>query len=144
MGVDAVVVGGGSAGCVLAARLSEDEGRSVVLLEAGEDYAALAELPPDVVNANEPTFGHDWGYVAEPDELDRAIPLPRARLIGGCYFHPVGTCAMGSVVDARGAVHAVDGLTVADASVMPTIPSANTNLPAMMVAERMSGWLRED
>jgi choline dehydrogenase len=82
--VDVVVVGGGSAGCVLAARLSEDAGRQVVLLEAGPDLAELADLPADVVDASEPTLAHDWGYVAEPDGSGRRIALPRARLIGGC------------------------------------------------------------
>jgi choline dehydrogenase len=82
--VDVLVVGGGSAGCVLAARLSEHAACQVVLLEAGPDLAGLADLPPDVVDASGPTLGHDWGYVAEPDGLGRCIALPRARLIGGC------------------------------------------------------------
>jgi len=79
-----VVVGGGSAGCVLAARLSEDPGCEVTLLEAGPDLADVADLPPDVVDASGPSLAHDWGYVAEPDRLGRSIALPRARLIGGC------------------------------------------------------------
>jgi choline dehydrogenase len=60
------------------------------------------------------------------------------------YHHPVGTCAMGpapdcgSVVDAAGAVHGIDGLSVADASVMPDIPSANTHIPTVMIAERIA------
>ena len=60
------------------------------------------------------------------------------------YFHPVGTCAIGStdgagaVVDARGRVHGVQRLYVADASVMPTIPRANTNLATVAVAERLA------
>jgi len=81
---DVVVVGGGSAGCVLAARLSEDPHCRVVLLEAGPDLAGLADLPPDVADASGPTVAHDWGYVAEPDRLGRRISLPRARLMGGC------------------------------------------------------------
>ena len=65
------------------------------------------------------------------------------------YHHPVGTCAMGpdpggpAVVDARGSVHGVDRLWIADASVMPTIPSAGTNLPTIVVAERIAAWLVE-
>jgi choline dehydrogenase len=82
--VDVVVVGGGSAGCVLAARLSEDLTRTVLLIEAGPDHAGVAELPPDVVDASQPTVGHDWGYVSEPGQAGRSVALPRARLVGGC------------------------------------------------------------
>ncbi len=63
------------------------------------------------------------------------------------YHHPVGTCAMGpeadagAVVDSSGRVHGLDGLAVADASVMPDIPSANTNLPTIMLAERLAAAL---
>src|SRR6266536_1383074 len=84
MSVDVVVVGGGTAGCVLAARLSEDAGCSVVLVESGPGYPGVDELAADVAAASEPTVDHDWGYYAEADSLDRHIPLPRARLIGGC------------------------------------------------------------
>jgi choline dehydrogenase len=57
-------------------------------------------------------------------------------------FHPTSTCAIGAVVDSRGAVLGVDGLLVSDASIMPTIPRANTNLSTIAVAERIADWLR--
>jgi choline dehydrogenase len=68
--------------------------------------------------------------------------IRRAR---STYNHPVGTCAMGSgreaVVDAELRVRRVEGLRIADASVMPTIPSADTNAPSVMVGEFASRLL---
>ena len=81
-GYDVVVVGGGAAGCVVAARLSEDGARRVLLLEAGPDHRA--PMPADVRDGWRPTTGHDWGYVAEPDAAGVARPLPRGKLLGGC------------------------------------------------------------
>ena len=49
--------------------------------------------------------------------------------------------SVGAVVDSRGAVHGIDGLWVADASVMPGLPAANTNLTTMVVGERIASWL---
>lgn len=62
------------------------------------------------------------------------------------YYHPVGTARMGtdastSVCDARGRVHGLERVLVADASLMPTVPRANTNIPAIVVAERVAGFL---
>ena len=54
------------------------------------------------------------------------------------FFHPVGTCAIGSVVDGDGCVHGCEGLSVADASIMPSIPRANTNLSTVALAERLA------
>lgn len=59
-------------------------------------------------------------------------------------FHPVGTCRMGgandreAVTDPAGRVHGLDGLRVIDASIMPTIPRGNTNIPTIMVAEKLA------
>jgi choline dehydrogenase len=70
--------------------------------------------------------------------------------IGTTIFHPVGTCRMGAegdplaVVDARLRVRGVPGLRIADASVMPTITSGNTNSPTLMIAERAAEWLLAD
>ena len=62
-------------------------------------------------------------------------------------FHPVGTCKMGidpaAVVDARLRVHGIEGLRVADASVMPVITSGNTNAPAIMIGEKAAEFLQE-
>jgi len=70
--------------------------------------------------------------------------------IGTTIFHPVGTCRMGpraeegAVVDARLRVHGIQGLRIADASVMPTITSGNTNSPTLMLAERAAEWVLAD
>jgi choline dehydrogenase len=70
--------------------------------------------------------------------------------IGTTIFHPVGTCRMGrageagAVVDSRLRVLGLQNLRIADASVMPTITSGNTNSPTLMIAERAAAWMLED
>jgi choline dehydrogenase len=74
--------------------------------------------------------------------------LKFARQNGATIFHPSGTCRMGSdvaaVVDPRLRVRGVERLWVADCSVMPTLISGNTNVPAMMIAEKASDMIAED
>ena len=82
-GYDIVVVGAGSAGCVLATRLAQ-RGASVLLLEAGPDYSSRSALPDDIADARMPAFTHDWGYSSVPGRLGRELPLARGRLVGGC------------------------------------------------------------
>jgi choline dehydrogenase len=64
----------------------------------------------------------------------------------GTYYHPVGTCAMGTgpdaVVDPELRVHGIDGLRVADASVMPTVVCVNTNAATVMIAEKAADLIR--
>jgi choline dehydrogenase len=57
------------------------------------------------------------------------------------FFHPVATCAIGRVLDERCRVHGFENLFVVDASAVPEIPSANTNLTTVALAERASEWL---
>jgi choline dehydrogenase len=61
-----------------------------------------------------------------------------ARATARGFFHPVGTCAIGSVVDPTGRVLGHENLYVGDASIMPTIPRANTNLSTAAIAERIA------
>jgi len=72
--------------------------------------------------------------------------IPRACDSG---YHPCGTAPMGSdpasaVTDERGQVFGIRGLYIADASLMPTIPSSNIHLPSLMIAERIAEWLRPE
>jgi choline dehydrogenase len=77
-----------------------------------------------------PTRDEDWGEFA--------------RSAHGSYHHGIGTCKMGpasdpmAVVDANLKVYGIDNLYVADASIMPTIPHANTNVTSIMIGERLS------
>jgi choline dehydrogenase len=83
MEYDDIIVGGGSAGAVLAARLSETPGRRVLLLEAGPDYPTLESTPADLQDGWRMSLrAHDWALTAQAVP-GRAIPYPRGRVIGG-------------------------------------------------------------
>ncbi|HIG44142.1 MAG TPA: hypothetical protein EYQ14_26945 [Gammaproteobacteria bacterium] len=80
---DLLIVGAGSAGCVIANRASEDPNRTVLLVEAGPDYSELANTPYDLVNSHNNSYrDHDWGLSYQPTR-NRPMPFPRGKVMGG-------------------------------------------------------------
>ena len=94
----------------------------------------------------------------KPFVLDEVIPgtavqsddeiIEEIRARGVSNLHPVGTCRMGrepdAVVDPRLRVHGIQGLRVADASIMPQVPGGNTNAPSIMIGEKCAAMILED
>ena len=89
-----LVVGGGSAGCAVAACISEDPDCSVCVVEAGPDYGPYqaGRWPADMLDARCVPASHDWGYAG-------AGNLQSARIIGGCSAHNGCLVAWGAPAD---------------------------------------------
>ena len=98
-----IVVGGGTSGAVVAARLVE-AGESVVLLEAGPDYGSFKDQgwPSDLLDALEMPPTHPWGYNSGKTYRDRTIEFQRAKVIGGCSSHNGCAAIWGSRLDYDG------------------------------------------
>jgi choline dehydrogenase len=112
----------------------------------GHDLAVLAEGTARAreLAAAEPLRSLVGREVAPGAGADLREAIPRLH---GHYFHPVGTCRMGTpddplaVCDGQGRLHGLDRVVVADCSLMPVVPRANTNLPAAVVGERIADLL---
>ena len=100
MQYDDIIVGAGSSGAVLAARLSEDTTRSVLLLEAGPDYPTVDQTPDDLLNSFASMSGHDWGFAAQATP-GRKIIYPRGKVTGG-------SSAVNATIALRGTPHDFD------------------------------------
>jgi len=117
----------------------------------GEDEATLLRglrLARRVL-AQEPLASFVDGEILPGDDARTDDDLrSHLRALSQTLYHPAGTCRMGSdaesVVDPRLRVRGVEGLRVADASVMPKLPHGHTNWPTVMIAERAAGFVAED
>jgi choline dehydrogenase len=115
-----------------------DQETAVASIKVARELAASASLSPYIVEEKVPGTG-----ISSDADL-----LEAARNISQTIYHPTSTCKMGSdpmaVVDDRLRVHGIKGLRVADASIMPTIVSGNTNAPAIMIGEKASDMILDD
>ena len=113
--------------------------RDMELLKAGARLMArIADTPPLTE-----TGARDRNPI---DYADDAALEARIREVSDTIYHPVGTCRMGpnsdDVVDAKLKARSVEGLWVADASIMPRLVSGNTNAPSIMIGERCADFVR--
>ena len=110
---------------------AEDMPRMVAAVRLMEEICAQPALRPYCAER----------FTAPAGESEEAICAHVARTTFPIY-HPVGTCAIGSVVDADLRVQGLEGVRVVDASVMPTVPRGNTNAPVIAVAERAADLIK--
>lgn len=127
---------------IIESRFLDDASDRRALLDA---FARLYELArtPELAALSVPLFPPPW-ILRRRDRMEGFL-----HQVTGSGYHPSGTVPMSAekieegALDARCRLRGVEGVYVADASVFPTIPSANTNLATIMVGERVGAWLRD-
>jgi choline dehydrogenase len=109
-------------------------------LEVVKNWPADRPLGPLLVP---PALAAQHGYAAGDTPSD-ALLVDLARHYSFTVYHPTSTCRIGSVVDPQLRVTGVAGLRVADASVMPNVPSGNTNAASIMIGEKAAEMIAAD
>ena len=120
-------------------------------MEPNYRFRAISENPAEV-DAVRDAFAPFRGEELSPgpDVTSDADLDAHIRRTAETIYHPVGTAKMGpdgdpmAVVDERLRVHGISGLRVADASIMPTLTSGNTNAPSIMIGEKAARMVLED
>jgi choline dehydrogenase-like flavoprotein len=112
------------------------------LLEDPGDVAAMRSAMQFIFELTQhPSMQTYYGPLIQPERRDDWDHFACTTMTS--YHHSAGTCAIGSVVDEHLRVHGLDNLRVADASVMPTVVHANTNLTCILIGERVAEFLKE-
>ena len=112
-------------------------------LDGARDWAAMLAAQRLLLEiAARPAIArHGTGMFEAPASDSDADLRAHVRDTAQCLYHPVGTCALGSVVDPELRVRGIECLRVADASVIPVVPRGNTNAPAIMIGEKAADLL---
>ncbi|MDX8153275.1 GMC family oxidoreductase N-terminal domain-containing protein [Patulibacter brassicae] len=117
-------------------RYFESEADRAAMIEGVRRAMQIAEQPALAPHVRERMVG---AYPASDSDEDVWAHIQRTAQT---LYHPAGTCGIGRVVDAELRVQGVEGLRVADASVLPVVPRGNTNAPAIVVGEKAADLLR--
>jgi choline dehydrogenase len=133
---DTVVIGGGTAGAVVAGLLAEQSDERVLVFEAGPDYGRFdsGRWPSDLLDARALGYSHDWRYTSAETYPGRVVNFERAMVIGGCSAHNGCAAIWGSTIDYDGwAAMGLEGWSTAE--LLPIFARASQRLRVRHYAE---------